>query len=1067
MRKSLFLSSALGVALFGAPAVFADVDVTDERTGTLRTSEQGTNGDNLIITTTGRVTLSDTDPGPGVILDSNHTLDNRGRITVNGADNAVGVQVNDGVTGTVTNSGRIEVSSTELPTDIDGDGDLDGPTAFGSNRVAILIDEGVFTGDIINTGSGVIVVVGNESAGLRALGRINGNIDSGGQISITGDNSYGIDLRGGLSGDLTHTGRLTANGENSVGVRVGSAVDGMFFVGGSIETSAFRVTFRPNAISGRFIDDDDTRLSGSAVQIGASLGGGFYTQGFSSTGGEITTEAATINARTTAPAIWISPEFATGPAGNIVLSRVTLPADPDDETSTEEAFEFSFVNFGTVTASGFLDGNTSTGIRIEGAMVDNVFHTTTLEGGLFNGGTIAAESFFANATAILLGNGAIIPVIRNDLQIRAIMNGTNGDARAIVILAGANTPLLQNNSVIISTVNGRGSAYGIVDQSNTLALIENTGFITTLLRDENGRALDPNTDDNGDSPEEIVERTAIDVRNSTIDVTYRQSQFEGAPDDSQTGIRGDIRMGSGNDTVDVSAGIIEGDLYFGDGADTLRVSGTARISSSINDSDGNLSIQADGGDLEILNTETATIREARFGDGSRLIFQVDRAPTGAPLLDVTETATFQTGSRVTASLSNLIGEGSSYIVLRANSLVIDEALTELENTDAPYLYASTLSRDPGDNNTLILTMRRRTAGELGMHSNQGAAYNAAFQTWEDNRALGAAFASLTTADDFFSAYDQLLPEYSASAIQFAIASNDSAIGALSNRLDAARRSPDATGGIWVQEFGYFADRAANAFGPGYRGQGVGVAAGIDRPAGPFYTVGLNIVGAASEIAESNGVDEPMTALTAQFGGYGGFEAGGFTGDFYAGAGVDRFESERRVLIGTFDQTANAEWTGYHYAASARFGRDLEMGRWYARPAISVDYLRLFESSYEETGGGAGIDLLVDDRVTQTFSSTASFTIGAVYGESDAWWSPQFRIGYRNELGGVDSETTARFVGYNNPFTFQAEDLPGSGVILGFALQAGSDYSTFSFDYDADLRDGFIRHTARLVLRLVY
>ncbi|MEE2567587.1 autotransporter outer membrane beta-barrel domain-containing protein [Hyphobacterium marinum] len=1067
MRKSLLLSSALSAALLGAPLAFGDTEVTDERTDPIRTSTLGDNGDNLIITNTGRVTLADTDPGPAVIVDGNHTVDNRGNISVIGADGGVGIQVNDGVTGGVTNSGQINVSSTDGPTDEDGDGDLDGPTAFGSNRVAILIDPGTFTGDIVNTGSGVITVIGNQSAGIRAMGLVDGNIENAGQIGITGDYSYGIDIRGGLTGDLTHNGRITANGVDSVGIRVGSAIDGMFFVGGTVDTSAYRVSFRPTVIGARFIDEDDIRLSGSAIQIGASLGGGFYSQGFSSANGQTITQGATINARTTAPAIWISPEFATGTAGNIVLGLVTLPADPDDEDSTEEAFQFSFVNRGTVTGSGFLDGNTSTGLRIEGAMVDNVFYTTTLEGGLYNLGTIAAESFSANATAVLLGNGAIIPVIRNDLQIRAIMNGTNGDARAIVILAGANTPILRNNSVIIATANGRGGAYGIIDQSNTLGTIENTGFITALLRDENGGALDPTTDDGSDSPEEMIERTAIDVRNSTIDVTYRQMLADGVEDDSQTGVRGDIRMGSGDDTIDASAGIIDGDLYFGTGADTLRVSGTAQISSAIHDADGDLSIQADGGDLEILNTATATIREARFGDGSRLIFQVDQAPSGAPLLDVTDTATFQAGSRVTASLSNLIGDGASYIVLRASTLVIDEALTELENTDAPYLYSSTLSRDPNDTNTLVLTMRRRTASELGMHDNQGAAYNAAFQTWEDNSALGAAFARLTTAADFFSAYDQLLPEYSASAIQFAIASNDSAIGALSNRLDAARRSPDQTGGIWVQEFGYFADRAANAFGPGYRGQGVGVAAGIDRPAGPFYSVGLNLVGAASEIAESNGVDEPMTALTAQFGGYGGFEAGGFTGDFYAGAGIDRFESERRVLIGTFDQTATAEWTGYHYAASARFGRDLEMGRWYARPAISVDYLRLFESSYEETGGGVGIDLLVDDRETQTFSSTASFTIGAVYGDSDAWWSPQFRIGYRNELGGVDSETTARFVGYNNPFTFQAEDLPGSGVILGFAMQAGSDYSTFSFDYDADLREGFVRHTARLVLRLVF
>ena len=144
-----------------------------------------------------------------------------------------------------------------------------------------------------------------------------------------------------------------------------------------------------------------------------------------------------------------------------------------------------------------------------------------------------------------------------------------------------------------------------------------------------------------------------------------------------------------------------------------------------------------------------------------------------------------------------------------------------------------------------------------MNANQAAAYASAFESWGGNDALGAAIAALTSRESFFAAYDQLLPEYAASAIQFALASNDSAVGALANRLEAVRRSPEETGGLWVQEFGYFADRAGSAFGPGYRGQGIGVAAGFDRPFGPFYAVGVNFVGSASEVSEVDGVDDPM------------------------------------------------------------------------------------------------------------------------------------------------------------------------------------------------------------------
>mgnify|MGYP001414344730 CR=1 FL=1 len=45
--------------------------------------------------------------------------------------------------------------------------------------------------------------------------------------------------------------------------------------------------------------------------------------------------------------------------------------------------------------------------------------------------------------------------------------------------------------------------------------------------------------------------------------------------------------------------------------------------------------------------------------------------------------------------------------------------------------------------------------------------------------------------------------------------------------------------------------------------------------------------------------------------------------------------------------------------------------------------------------------------------------------------------------------------------------PNSGALLGFGLSAGSNYSTFTFAYDADVRDDFVRHVARLVIRLTF
>jgi hypothetical protein len=78
-----------------------------------------------------------------------------------------------------------------------------------------------------------------------------------------------------------------------------------------------------------------------------------------------------------------------------------------------------------------------------------------------------------------------------------------------------------------------------------------------------------------------------------------------------------------------------------------------------------------------------------------------------------------------------------------------------------------------------------------------------------------------------------------------------------------------------------------------------------------------------------------------------------------------------------------------------------------------------------------------------------------------------RAGFRNEFSSAETQTDAHFADYDTTFTLRSQQIPGTGFIFGFGLSAGSGYSVFSFDYDADLREDFIRHTARLVMRMVF
>jgi len=40
-------------------------------------------------------------------------------------------------------------------------------------------------------------------------------------------------------------------------------------------------------------------------------------------------------------------------------------------------------------------------------------------------------------------------------------------------------------------------------------------------------------------------------------------------------------------------------------------------------------------------------------------------------------------------------------------------------------------------------------------------------------------------------------------------------------------------------------------------------------------------------------------------------------------------------------------------------------------------------------------------------------------------------------------------------------------LFGLSFTAGSRYTSFGFDFDADIRDGFTRHTGKVVIRFIF
>ena len=231
MRRRLMFASAIATLTVAAPSALADRQISEEISTPVATATAGSGGvaDNIVITANGRVAL--TAPATAVTLNSDNDVTIEGEIEiVTDEDGGIGVHVEGGNTGDLVISGSITVESESEPQDNGEDddagySDLDGPSAIGGNRIGVLVDgEGAFVGDIYMDNTGSIIVRGNDSAGIRVLTGIEGEIRLEGPVSILGDRSVGIDIQDTLTGDFAISGNVAARGEHSSAISAAPSI---------------------------------------------------------------------------------------------------------------------------------------------------------------------------------------------------------------------------------------------------------------------------------------------------------------------------------------------------------------------------------------------------------------------------------------------------------------------------------------------------------------------------------------------------------------------------------------------------------------------------------------------------------------------------------------------------------------------------------------------------------------------------------------------------------------------------------------------------------------------------
>ena len=1067
MRKLLAAAVALAPLALAAGAAQAQVVIDDTRTTPIQTSTAD-DGDPADVTVDedGAIEL---DEGVAITLDSDNDVlvENGGVIQFeDAADGATGILAQGGSAGSITMNGSLSVTEDYTVEDDDEDGDLDGPFAEGSDRYGIRVTGAAPLDGDINLGrQAVVTVEGNESYGVRTEVDVTGDLVSRAAIGVTGDNSYGVRSQGAVGGDMWIGGSIAVQGENSIGLSIEGDVDGALRIDSSITTTGYRYTSRPSneeALEG--LDPDDLLIGGAAVHIGADVAGGVLLatsappveddeteDGDEEENEDTDNDGVPDSEQTTAAILSIgsAPAIEIGSTSNDVTLGLVGEGDAG----------YGFINRGAVTAAGVYDNVNSTAIRVgvEGGQ------TVLIEGGLRNEGDISATAIQGDATGLHVAAGATTPVVHNQGTITSnIITDEDNLSSAFLIGAGGEVGSFYNSGTVQSDATGSAaSTVAIRDLSGSLNEIDNIGVISasvTATADEDGEAL-PLTGD----------RIAIDVSANTSGVTLTQLVLEYDPENPPANniitpiINGDILLGSGADTVDIRDGYVNGDIDFGSGADSLIVSGDAIIRGALSSADGQLSIDVQGGILDAQQEEVLDIANLSVGEDGALVITVDPANdaidpvTGnaSAGFKVSGSATFADGAGLGVRFTSLVDDPTSYLIVEADDLTFGEIDQESLTENSPYLFAVEARGDEAAGQVFV-DVRRRTAEEIGMIASEASAYDAVYEALNANDELREAFLNQNDRESLLDVYEQMLPDHSGGALISLATGVDAVTRALAGRNNSAARGETSA---WLQEINFYADKETNE-AYGFKSEGFGLAGGVERGT-RLGAIGVSTAFTSSDLEDpSAAAEERLSASLIELGLYWRAQGGAWTTWARAAGGYATFESVRQFVGEGVLRRADADWNGYTVTAAAGASYERNFGRYSLRPEVIVEYFGLNEDGFQETGGGDGFDLAVEDREGHIFSSTAALNFGMGFGENQ-WLRPEVRVGWRQIISHDGGVTTARFLSGGPAFDLAADSLEGGGAIVGLRLNVGNELGMLAVEADAEFLDDYVRYALLL------
>lgn len=1043
MRRLLIAACAVAPLALAAGVAHAQTTVSNARTTPIATSSSG----NIDIAAGGSVTV----PAAGgvVTLDSSNTITNEGSITSNNTDNAVGVLIRGGNTGSFTNTGQITVSEDYTASDTtNADGIPEAPFATGTGKVGVqVVGASAFTGDLTLGGAGILVK-GNNSYGVSIEAPLTGNLFSTAPITVTGDATTGVRVLAPVSGLVSLGGTVTVNGAGARAVDVEAPV-GSLRIYSALTSTGYSSSARTTtnlALGHIQATPLDLQQSGATVTVAANLPGGLFIA--AAPAGTVSGTLADLDGDGVADGVEGTgsvTNFGTAPAVLVGAAGKTITlgafgADPN---------AYGFINRGSINGSGVYDGVTATALQI------GLGGAVNIAGGLNNIGTITATAFEADATGVHIQSGSSIPVFLNSGGISATVSDSTlstgfggGSGRSVLIDAGATVPSLINSGVIATQVVGNsGLTAAVVDNSGTLSNVVNQGVITATRS-----ATDASTALTGAS-------VALDLRNNTTGVTFVQQlnpnpnltagSTSGTTDTAVTAVTattpeliGDVYLGSGPNSVSILAGTFSGALDLGSNTASLTIDGGAIYFGSLRYSGSALALSVVNGQLNQLTPVTLKLSTLNLGSASLVNLAVDPLNNTATFLQVAGAATIANGAKIGVNLVSAITTPKTFTLIRSPNLTVGSTDANLLASSS-FLVTTTLHTDLAAG-TVNVTLTPRSPADLGLNASEGSALAQVVAGAGGDAAVSGALLASQDSTGFSRLYRQLLPEHG-DGVFLAVDQATRTIADLSTEHQDLFHTGAQEGGLWLQQF-LLGLRQDKDVGAASETAGFGLVGGLSTSDSNIGAFGLSIAYVNAETSDPDLVGNGSTNFSQAEGGlnwrttvFGLDIAARGGGGYLWGVTRRQFVADATALTSAVNRSSKGTWNAW--TADARFSAShrFNLGRYFVQPQVKADYVRLDQDGYLERFGGNGLNLNVGSRGADEASGTASIVFGMRMGLTGAI-RPTFELGVRDVFEGDAGAVNAAFTGAGSQsFSLSATPITGAGGIARFGLKYTGAY----------------------------